>query len=245
FRTPRQTTASFRRRARPGARRRSGDSGPGPDAGARSGGRDAAAGRRAMRQSPRQPADRSGAPWESPWLAGAPHPDARTHEPAAHHDSSGRLVWFKSIHEPMAWHARCQEVISAKSWPPTARRPRCPATGAVMTTFGFRFNHRKRAFALAEQLHRVDQGLQHSQHQRDADETPGEHELQGGRGALLIGVVHVGFPPQARAPARMPIGSTPRSSFSLMWNFLSTGLTKKLQMKPITSNPAMMYMVVL
>src|SRR6185437_5182616 len=105
--------------------------------------------------------------------------------------------------------------------------------------------HRKRAFALAEQLHRVDQGLQHSQHQRDADEAPGEHELQGGRGALLIGVVHVGFPSQARAPARMPTRSTPRSSFSLMWNFLSTGLTKKLQMKPITSNPAMMYMVVL
>ncbi len=108
-----------------------------------------------------------------------------------------------------------------------------------------RLGHRGRAVALAEQTHGVDEGLQHPQHERDADEAPGEHELQGGRGVWLIDVVHVHFSPYARAPARTPTGSTPRSSFSLMWNFLSTALTKKLQMNPITSNPAMMYMVVL
>ena len=34
-------------------------------------------------------------------------------------------------------------------------------------------------------------------------------------------------------------------SLAFMWKRSSTALTKKLQMKPITSSPAMMYMVVL
>ena len=36
--------------------------------------------------------DRPGVPWGWPWPVGDPRPDARTHEPAAHHDLSGRLV---------------------------------------------------------------------------------------------------------------------------------------------------------
>lgn len=45
----------------------------------------------------------------------------------------------------------------------------------------------------------------------------------------------------ARAPA------APRKSASLffMWKRASTALTRKLQMNPITNNPAMMYIVVL
>src|SRR5262249_58829879 len=96
---------------------------------------------------------------------------------------------------------------------------------------------------LLEKLHRVDQRLQHAECQRDADEAPRQRELQR-RGALLIFFRHV-VSPYARAAAGAAPGSLPRASFAFMWKRASTAFTRKLQMKPITSSPAMMYMVVL
>jgi hypothetical protein len=62
-------------------------------------------------------------------------------------------------------------------------------------------NKKRRGFAAApfafgmsklllEQLHRVDQRLQHAERERDADEAPGQYELQRRRAVLLVCICH-------------------------------------------------------
>src|SRR3954447_25763911 len=101
------------------------------------------------------------------------------------------------------------------------------------------------ASGLLKQLHRVAQGLQHAPQQRNADKTPGQNQLQLHR-AVLIFNLHDTSP---YAPAGLPTAPTAlaarSASSSLMWKREWTALTMKLQMKPTTSNPAMMYMVAL
>jgi hypothetical protein len=100
-----------------------------------------------------------------------------------------------------------------------------------------------RAASLLEKLHRIDQRLQYSKRQGDAHKSPREGKLQR-RGTFLISIWHV-RPPYARAPAGAIPGSLLRASLASMWKRASTALTRKLQMKPITNRPAMMYIVVL
>jgi len=167
--------------------------------------------------------------------------------PVAHHDSLKPLVFAFCHADSSPWHARCQQKLfhpNPSKTPGAKSRDRRSYTNTwlpVSVPSPGAGPHAR----LAEQLHRIDEGLQHPEHERDADKAPGQHELHCCRCIRLICAVHVRFSPYARAPARRPTGSTPRLSLSRMWNRLSTALTKKLQMKPITSNPAMMYMVVL
>jgi hypothetical protein len=95
---------------------------------------------------------------------------------------------------------------------------------------------------LLEKFHRISQRLQHAKNERNADEAPCQQELERS-GALLFCSRHVQSSFYARAPA------APRRSPSFllvfMWKRASTALTRKLQMNPTTSNPAMMYIVVL
>src|SRR5262249_61869032 len=76
---------------------------------------------------------------------------------------------------------------------------------------------------------------------------PHEHELEHDRVAvmtnLLLYALADGF---AGATTAVSAATSVAASVSgCIWNLLSTAFTSRLQMKPITSNPAMMYMVTL
>src|SRR5215472_9528810 len=104
-----------------------------------------------------------------------------------------------------------------------------------------------------EQLQRVGDRLRHAPGQRNADETPGEHELPNRR-AILICVCHwsvlyapAGLPVRRdviAAPASAAVAKAPSPS-GCMWKRWCTALTNRLHKKPITNSPAMMYMVTL
>jgi hypothetical protein len=107
---------------------------------------------------------------------------------------------------------------------------------------------------LLEQFHRIDERLQHTEGEWNADKPPSDHKLQRRRACMIFTCHEFLLPyalaglPLSRAAIAAPASAAVASAVSpsgFMWKRAWTALTNTLQMKPITNNPAMMYMVTL
>src|SRR5215472_17731119 len=132
-------------------------------------------------------------------------------------------------------------IISGGRKPAEANRPATPASSSAnlslrrvefVSNSTFRVAQRWMPFGfhqLLEQQQRVAQRLQHPPHQRYADENPRQRHVK----RLRPQIVHDALPCAAAHCA------------SPMWCFSCTSLMNRLQKNPITSSPAMMYIVTL